>query len=190
MKKITTKIVTLFAACAVVMFASCTNPATSSAGAGSELTVAGNSGTPVSVSNCAAYTVTTVEAASAGEVGYLLQIDNDGSQNANGLSITVSDLVISIKVGSGDWETKNLGTVTLVPDQYASPAYSKSSVRTVIPGVALPANATVQVKVVSATVSNSSKASSIIFALQREGGDYKFFGESTGNWQPAFASAN
>lgn len=183
MKKITTKVLTIVAACAAMVFASCAQPSTSGSGAGGDIEP---------TSTYAKYTMQATEKADAGEVGYLLQIDNDGEQSASGLSIQVADLKIAIKVGSANWETKDLGTVTMIPDQYASPEYSKTSCRTVIPGVSIPAGgAAIQVKVVSATVDNKEKEASIICALQREGGDYQFFGiADSENWKPAFAAAN
>ena len=182
MKKITTKVLTIVAACAAMVFASCAQPSTSGSGAGGDIEP---------TSTYAKYPM-QAEKADAGEVGYLLQIDNDGEQSASGLSIQVDDLKIAIKVGSANWETKDLGTVTMIPDQYASPEYSKTSCRTVIPGVSIPAGgAAIQVKVVSATVDNKEKEASIICALQREGGDYQFFGiHDTENWKSAFAAAN
>lgn len=190
MKKITTKVLTIVAACAAMVFASCAAPSTVNGGDDKNN---GNGGTDIEpTSNYAKYTMNATEEADAGEVGYLLQIDNDGEQSASGLSIQVDDLKIAIKVGSANWETKDLGTVTMIPDQYASPEYSKTSCRTVIPGVSIPAGgAAIQVKVVSATVDNKEKEASIICALQREGGDYQFFGiPDAENWKSAFAAAN
>lgn len=190
MKKITTKVLTIVAACAAMVFASCAAPSTVNGGDDKNN---GNGGTDIEpTSTYAKYTMQATEKADAGEVGYLLQIDNDGKQSASGLSIQVADLKIAIKVGSANWETKDLGTVTMIPDQYASPAYSKTSCRTVIPGVSIPeGGAAIQVKVISATVNNAAKESSIICSLQREGGDWQFFGiADSENWKPAFAAAN
>lgn len=188
MKKITTKVLTIVAACAAMVFASCAQPSTSGSGAGD--TGAGGDIEPTST--YAKYTMQATEKADAGEVGYLLQIDNDGEQSSSGLSIQVSNLKIAIKVGSANWVTKDLGTVTMIPDEYASPAYSKTSCRTVIPGVSIPeGGAAIQVKVISATVNNAAKESSIVCSFQREGGDYQFFGiADSENWKPAFAAAN
>ena len=183
MKKIATKVLTIVAACAALVLASCAQPSTSGSGAGGDIEP---------TSTYAKYTMQATEKADAGEVGYLLQIDNDGDKSSSGLSIQVSNLKIAIKVGSANWETKDLGTVTMIPDQYASPEYSKTSCRTVIPGVSIPeGGAAIQVKVISATVNNAAKESSIICALQREGGDYQFFGiPDAENWKSAFAAAN
>lgn len=137
-----------------------------------------------------AYTITVKEAGKSGEVGYLLQVDNDGSKDANGLKVSVSGLKIAYKIGDGEWIEKDLGNVNLVPDEYSAPKYSKTSVRKVVPGLAFEANSTIQVKVIDATVNPAEKENDIIFAIQREGGDYQFFGASDSeNWQPAFAEA-
>lgn len=130
------------------------------------------------------------EASGDNDVGYLLQIDNDGSQDENGLKISVSNLKIAIKIGDADWQEKDLGTVELTPDEYSDPKYSKTSKRTKIPDVKIEKATTVKIKVVSATVSNKDKESAILFALQRDGGDYQFFGISNDQlWKPAFVAA-
>lgn len=130
------------------------------------------------------------EASGDNDVGYLLQIDNDGSKDENGLKITVSNLKIAIKIGDADWQEKNLGTVELIPDEYSDPKYSKTSKRTIISDVKIEKDSTVKIKVVSATVSNKDKESAIIFALQRDSGDYQFFGISNDQlWKPAFVAA-
>lgn len=136
------------------------------------------------------YELTFNEASGDNDVGYLLQIDNDGSRDEKGLKITVSNLKIAIKIGDANWQEKDLGTVELTPDEYSDPKYSKTSKRTKIPDVKIEKGTTVKIKVVSATVSNKDKESGIVFALQRDGGDYQFFGISNDQlWKPAFVAA-
>lgn len=133
--------------------------------------------------------MTLGEDAEDGQVGYLLQIDNDGSQNEDGLKIIVSNLKLSVKIGDATAVVKDMGTMEMIPDQYASPAYSKTSCRKVIPELnKISKNTKIEIKVINATISNGAKADSIICALQREGGNYQFFGiQDSENWKPAFA---
>lgn len=143
----------------------------------------------LTVENCAEYTLTLKEAAPATEFAYLLQVDNDGSQDADGLKIKITDLKLQIKVGDKEPVVKTFAEIEMIPDEYSAPAFSKTSKRTVI-GIddAIVTDTVVKVKVLSATIDNKEKASSIIFALQREGGDYQFFGiDNESLWKPAFA---
>lgn len=181
------KIVTLLAACVAIILASCAQPSTSGSGVGG----GGNELTTKSVSNCKSYTMTLGEDAEGTQVGYLLQIDNDGSQNADGLKIIVSNLKLSVKIGDANAVVKDMGTMEMIPDQYANPQYSKTSCRKVIPELdKISKDTKIEIKVINATISNGAKADSIICALQRDGGDYQFFGiDNSENWQPAFAIA-
>lgn len=149
------------------------------------------------VSNCKAYAVKFTSSTSDDEenpvkLGYLLQIDNDGEKDETGLKIVVSDLILSVKVGDDEAKEINMGEMILAPDQYSSPAYSKSGCRKVIEDNGVPVSVTsgtqVTVQVVSATIDNEDKAGSIVFAFQKEGGDYQFFADDKEMWQPAFAA--
>lgn len=149
------------------------------------------------VSNCKAYAVKFTSSTSDDEenpvkLGYLLQIDNDGEKDETGLKIVVSDLILSVKVGNDEAKEINMGEMILAPDQYSSPAYSKSGCRKVIEDNGVPVSVTsgtqVTVQVVSATIDNEDKAGSILFAFQKEGGDYQFFADDKEMWQPAFAA--
>lgn len=177
--KFTKKLLALALTCAtIVAFVGCQDPS-------KEPTTGG--GTTKSYPE---YELTFKEASGDDGVGYLLQVDNDGSKDENGLKITVSNLKIAIKIGDADWQEKDLGTVELTPDEYSEPKYSKTSKRTKIPDVKIEKDTTVKIKVVSATVSNKDKESAIVFALQRDGGDYQFFGILNEQlWKPAFVAA-
>ncbi|MBR0496559.1 MAG: hypothetical protein IJJ71_10345 [Treponema sp.] len=158
----------------------------------------GNSGaatvTPVTYSTARkAYTVKlTKDISDASSIGYVLQIDNDGTKDANGLKIDISNLKLSVKVGNGAAVEKTFADFNLVPNQYANPAYGKTDNRKRL-GLEgnLSQGTEITVQVLSATVSNSTKAPSIIFALQEDSGSYGMLGTESGDtqdiWLPAFA---
>lgn len=150
--------------------------------------------TPVTYSTARkAYTVKlTKDISDASSIGYVLQIDNEGTKDANGLKIDISNLKLSVKVGNGAVEEKTFADFNLVPNQYATPAYGKTDNRK---RLGLEGNLShgteITVQVLSATVSNSTKAPSIIFALQEDSGSYGMLGTESGDsqdiWLPAFA---
>ncbi len=157
---------------------------------------------PATDTNYKQYTVKlTKDISDASYIGYVLQIDNDGSKDADGLKIDISNLIISVKVGNGEFTDTTFAEFNLVPNQWASPAYGKTDCRKRL-GLtgSLTQGTEITVKVKSATVSNSDKKSSIIFALQEDGapnpagGDptYAMLGTESGDtqdiWLPAFAT--
>lgn len=139
-----------------------------------------------------AYTVSLTKAVDASVLGYVLQIDNDGTKDADGLKIDISNLKLSVKVGDADAVEKTFGEFNLVPNQWASPAYGKTDARKNLGLTGNLAQGTeITVQVLSGTVSNSAKAPSIIFALQEDADPYGMLGTESGDsqdiWLPAFA---
>lgn len=146
------------------------------------------------VTNYKQYTVKlTKDISDASYIGYVLQIDNDGSKDADGLKIDISNLIISVKVGNGEFTDTTFAEFNLVPNKWASPAYGKTDCRKRL-GLtgSLTQGTEITVKVKSATVSNSDKAPSIIFALQEDCDPYGMLGTESGEnqdiWLPAFAT--
>ena len=136
----------------------------------------------------------TKDIADASIIGYVLQIDNDGTKDENGLKIDISNLKLSVKVGDAAAIEKPFDSFNLIPNQWASPAYGKTDNRQRL-GLTgeLPKDTEITVQILSATVSNKAKAPSIIFALQEDGGSYGMLGTENGDaqdiWLPAFADA-
>lgn len=124
--------------------------------------------------NYKVFTVQTTKALDdASILGFLLQTDNDGSQDADGLKVEVKDLEFTVKVGDADAVTVTKDSVTLVPNQYADPSYSKTVARFrlgLTGAIALGTNITIQVKKVNVT--DTAKKDAIIFALQEDAGAY------------------
>ena len=151
--------------------------------------------TPVTYSTARkAYTVSLTKAVDASVLGYVLQIDNDGTKDADGLKIDISNLKLSVKVGDADAVEKTFGEFNLVPNQWANPAYGKTDARKNLGLTGNLAQGTeITVQVLSGTVSNSAKAPSIIFALQEDAAPYGMLGTESGDsqdiWLPAFAEA-
>ena len=128
----------------------------------------------------------------AGQFGYLLQIDNDGSQDADGLKIVLKDVKLRVTVGSAEPVEKTIEDFTLTPDQYASPAYSKTSKRVALGNLEnIPAKTHVKVEIISAKRDSSQdvKIRNIVYAFQREGGDYGMLAKESQIWKPAFTAA-
>lgn len=156
-------------------------------------TPAATTPTPVTVTNCKQYTVKLTKAVDASVIGYVLQIDNDGTKDADGLKIDVTNLTISVKVGDGDFTDKTFDAFNMIPNQWANPAYGKTDCRKRL-GLtgSLTQGTEITVKVKSATISNSAKAPSIIFALQEDCDPYGMLGTESGEnqdiWLPAFAT--
>lgn len=128
----------------------------------------------------------------AGQFGYLLQIDNDGSQDADGLKIVLKDVKLRVTVGSAEPVEKTIEDFTLTPDQYASPAYSKTSKRVALGNLEnIPAKTHVKVEIISAKrdPSQDEKISNIVYAFQREGAPYEMLAKDSQIWKPAFTAA-
>ncbi|WP_407399557.1 hypothetical protein [Treponema sp.] len=148
---------------------------------------------PITFSERKEYSGTADIATQKERIAFVLQIDNP-SKSAKGLKMTVSNLKIKVTIGNNA-EEYNLGTMELLPDQYAvddngtTVPYLKSAARKLI-GLSngeLASTTKIKVQVMSATVNDKSKASSIIFGLLENDGDYRSVSGTL--WQPAFAEA-
>ncbi|EID85656.1 hypothetical protein MSI_09110 [Treponema sp. JC4] len=120
-------------------------------------------------------------------VGLLLQTDNDGSQDADGLKIEIKDFEMSVKVGDADAITVKEDSIILEPNQYASPAYAKTDKRFrlgLTGEIAQGTNIVLQVK--KATITNEAKKDAIIFALQEDGESYAFLADGEYLWKNPF----
>ena len=156
-------------------------------------TPAATTPTPVTVTNCKQYTVKLTKAVDASVIGYVLQIDNDGTKDADGLKIDVKNLTISVKVGDGEFTDKTFDAFNMIPNQWAEIPYSKTDCRKRLDLTGdLPQGTEITVRIKSATISNSAKKDAIIFALQEDGGSYPMLGTESGDtqdiWLPAFAA--
>lgn len=157
-------------------------------------TPAANTPTPVTVTNCKQYTVKlTKDITDASIIGFKLQTDNDGSQDANGLKIDISNLTMSVKVGNGEFADKTFKEFNLVPSEWDTPKFGKTNARKrlgLTGSLTLGTEITFSIK--SATISNSAKKDAIIFALQEDGDGYAMLGTENGDgqdvWFPAFAT--
>lgn len=136
-------------------------------------------------SNYKVYKVTlNKDIADASEIGLLLQADNDGSQDADGLKIDVTNLELRVKIGSEESVIVRKDSVSLVPNQWASPSFSKTDARFRLGLSGAIANGTeIEIQAVKADVSNPEKTESIIFALQRDTDPYDIVAEC---WSPIF----
>ena len=157
-------------------------------------TPAATTPTPVTVTNCKQYTVKlTKDITDASIIGFVLQIDNDGSQDANGLKIDISNLTMSVKVGNGNFTDKTFDEFNLVPNQYSNPNYSKTDARKRL-GLtgSLTQGTEITFSIKSATISNSAKKDAIIFALQEDADPWAILGTENGEnkdvWFSAFAA--
>ena len=125
--------------------------------------------------------------ADASIVGLLLQTDNDGSQDADGLKIEIKDFEMSVKVGDADAITVKEDSIILEPNQYASPAYAKTDKRFrlgLTGEIAQGTNIVLQVK--KATITNEAKKDAIIFALQEDGESYAMLADGEYLWKNPF----
>lgn len=154
-------------------------------------TPAATTPTPVTVTNCKQYTVKlTKDITDASIIGFVLQIDNDGSQDANGLKIDISNLTMSVKVGNGDFTDKTFDEFNLVPNQYSAPNYSKTDARKRL-GLtgSLTQGTEITFSIKSATISDSAKKDAIIFALQEDADPWNILGTESGENQDVWFSA-
>ena len=137
------------------------------------------------------YTVTTTSETTAESFALTLQVDNDGSQDENGLKVTISDFELWLKVDNKKSIKVAKNKIELIPDQYAPTAYSKSSTRFVLDGLSekIPSGAKVQFEVIKATVDKADKKDAIIFALQRDIDPWDMLAADSEMWQPIFAAA-
>ena len=148
-------------------------------------------GESVTVTNCKAFTVNVDKSVMANDLRFRLQIANDGTQDANGLKITVTNLKVSVKANGQEQGPFEYATAELAPDQYATPNYSLS-VWNVVPlekatGVEIKSGDVLIVQVLSATIDNKAKAGDIQFTMQRNGGTYS---DAHGSWAPIAPDAD
>lgn len=142
------------------------------------------------VSNCKEYTVTLTNPVTAtSKLAYLLQIDNDGAKDATGLSITVTDLKLKVKIGDAEPVVKTFPEVSMIPDQYGSPAYEKTSKRVVLAEEEIKVGTKVVVQVVSAKIDNADKAYDIVFNLMNDDNPWANLGTTEGPSQDTFLPA-
>lgn len=158
-------------------------------------TPAATTPTPVTVTNCKQYTVKlTKDITDASIIGFVLQIDNDGSKDANGLKIDVTNLTMSVKVGDGDFADKTFAEIHMIPNQWANPNYGKTDNRFRL-GLTgnLAKDTPITFSIKSATISNSAKKDAIIFALQEDAEPWAILGTENGEnqdvWFSAFAAS-
>ena len=144
--------------------------------------------TPATVSNCKEFVVKTKEDISDSSIiGFLLQTDNDESQDANGLKIDITNLELSVKVGNNDAVSVKKDKVTLIPNEYADSKYSKSDIRfrlNLTGEIKKDTEITIQIK--NANILNSEKKDAIIFALQKDDDDYGMIAEDEYIWKNPF----
>lgn len=140
------------------------------------------------VSNCKEYTVTLTKPVTAtSKLGYQLEIENDGELNATGLSITVTDLKLKVKIGEAEPFEKTFPEVTMIPDQYGE--YKKTVKRVVLAEEDIQVGTKVVVQVLSAKIDNAEKAYSIVFNLMNDGTPWAMLGTTEGPNQDTFLPA-
>ena len=139
---------------------------------------------------CKTYTVTTTADVEAENFAMVLQLDNDGTKNADGLKVDVTDFELWLKIGDKEAITVKKDKINMIPNQWASPEFGKTDCRFVLAGVTekVASGTQIQFKVVKATVNNKDKADSIIYCLQKDGGDYGMWVAETDNYKAIFAS--
>ena len=120
--------------------------------------------------NYKAYTLTTSKAAKKDDVGLTFQYFAGDSEEP--ATITLTNLKVSVKIGDADAVEKTFDSVTI--EHHTWDANAKESNARVNLGLGsateeIASGTTVVLKVLSATVSDTSKASSINFSLQQDG---------------------
>ena len=139
---------------------------------------------------CKKYTVTTTKDIVAGDFAFVLQIDNDGEQSADGLKIDVTDFEMEVKVGNDEPFTYSSEKISMIPNQWASPNYGVTDCRFKLDGEkTIPSGTVITVQVTKATVSNKEKADSIIYVFNEDGVDgYGQYVAEADNYKPIFAA--
>ena len=140
---------------------------------------------------CKKYTVTTTKDIVAGDFAFVLQIDNDGEQSADGLKIDVTDFEMEVQVGEEEPFTYKNPKISMIPNEYSSPKFEKTDCRFVLDGVkTIPAKTVITVQVKKATVSNKEKADSIIYVFNEDGanGSWDQYVAPSDNYKPIFAA--
>ena len=143
---------------------------------------------------CKKYTVTTTKDVAAGDFAFVLQIDNDGEQSADGLKIDVTDFEMEVQVGEEEPFTYKNPKISMIPNEYSSPKFEKTDCRFVLDGVkTIPAKTVITVQVKKATVSNKEKADSIIYVFNEDGANktkptWDQYVSAEDNYKPIFAA--
>ena len=140
---------------------------------------------------CKKYTVTTTKDVVAGNFAFVLQIDNDGEQSADGLKIDVTDFEMEVKVGNDEPFTYSSENISMIPNAWASPAYGVTDCRFKLDGEkTIPSGTVITVQVKKATVSNKAKADSIIYIFNEDGvdGQYGQYVAEADNYKSIFAA--
>ena len=140
---------------------------------------------------CKKYTVTTTKDVAAGDFAFVLQIDNDGEQSADGLKIDVTDFEMEVQVGEEEPFTYKNPKISMIPNEYSSPKFEKTDCRFVLDGVkTIPAKTVITVQVKKATVSNKEKADSIIYVFNEDGanGSWDQYVAPSDNYKSIFAA--
>lgn len=140
---------------------------------------------------CKKYTVTTTKNVVAGDFAFVLQIDNDGEQSADGLKIDVTDFEMEVQVGDEKPFTYKNPKISMIPNEYSDPKFGKTDCRFVLDGgKTIPAKTVITVQVTKATVNNKEKADSIIYVFNEDGVDgYGQYVSAEDNYKPIFAPA-
>ena len=139
---------------------------------------------------CKKYTVTTTKDVVAGDFAFVLQIDNDGEQSADGLKIDVTDFEMEVQVGDEKPFTYKNPKIQMIPNEWASPAFGVTDCRFKLDGEkTIPSGTVITVQVTKATVSNKAKADSIIYVFNEDGvGGYNQYVAPSDNYKSIFAA--
>lgn len=143
---------------------------------------------------CKKYTVTTTKDIVAGDFAFVLQIDNDGEQSADGLKIDVTDFEMEVQVGQEKPFTYKNAKISMIPNEYSDPKFGKTDCRFVLDGgKTIPAKTVITVQVKKATVSNKAKADSIIYVFNEDGANktkptWDQYVSAEDNYKPIFAA--
>jgi len=129
------------------------------------------------------YSLTTTADAGAGQFAIKLQLDSDTASETSP-SYTISNLEMKLTIGAEE-VTVTKDSVTLSPSEYDEPKWGKTNTRFVVYDNAVPAGTQVKIKCINGTV-DSTKKSSIVFALQQEGGSYSMLAGNSDMWKPIF----
>ncbi|MCI6545548.1 MAG: hypothetical protein MR494_03985, partial [Spirochaetia bacterium] len=139
---------------------------------------------------CKKYTVTTTKDVVAGDFAFVLQIDNDGEQSADGLKIDVTDFEMEVKVGNEEPFTYSSEKISMIPNAHSNPKFEKTDCRFKLAGEkTIPSGTVITVQVTKATVNNKEKADSIIYVFNEDGvGGYGQYVAEADNYKPIFAA--
>lgn len=143
---------------------------------------------------CKKYTVTTTKDIVAGDFAFVLQIDNDGEQSADGLKIDVTDFEMEVKVGNDEPFTYSSEKISMIPNAYSNPQFEKTDCRFVLDkNKAIGIGTVITVQVKKATVSNKAKADSIIYVFNEDGANktnptWDQYVSAEDNYKPIFAA--